>query len=83
MPVLSWVRTELIPKIFKYSSKYVYDHHTISRGFWLGNQGVWAGMGAPRGWRGSVWGPGQAGHSLVIGRFTQKQVEFKEEIAAH
>ena len=41
------------------------------------------GGGRPGVGEGRCGGPGQAGHSLVIGRFTQKQVEFKEEIAAH
>jgi len=39
--------------------------------------------GALRGWRGSVWGPGQAEPCFVAVHFTQEEVEFKEEIAAH
>jgi hypothetical protein len=41
------------------------------------------GQGGGSSGAGSVWGPGQAGPSLVAVRFTQKQVEFMEEIAAN
>ena len=34
-------------------------------------------------WGGSVWESGQAGPTFVAVRFTQKEVEFKEDIAAH
>ena len=49
----------------------------------MGYQGEWAGRGKLKVWGGSVWEPGQAGPTFVAVRFTQKEVEFKEDIAAH
>ena len=58
---------------------------TLTReAFWLGYQVEWAGRGKLKVWGESVWGPRPGRTQFRCRPFdTQKQLEFKEEIAAH